>query len=57
MRRDCSTARCGRPGGCLHRMARRIVLHVGLMKSGTTYVQRRLGENASALGEQDVVPR
>ncbi|MFL6003092.1 MAG: hypothetical protein ACJ72P_09815, partial [Nocardioides sp.] len=34
---------------------RTVVLHVGLMKSGTTFVQKSLFENKQALGEQGVL--
>lgn len=36
-------------------MAKRVVLHVGLMKSGTTYVQGILGANRTALGDAGVL--
>lgn len=35
-------------------MARRVIWHVGLMKSGTTFVQGRLGANHGALVEHEV---
>ncbi len=34
-------------------MAERVVLHVGCMKSGTSFIQRTLGENRVALADQD----
>lgn len=36
-------------------MARRVVLHVGLMKSGTSYIQHRLGHNRAQLSEHGVL--
>ncbi|WP_126688253.1 hypothetical protein [Nocardioides ferulae] len=36
-------------------MAERVVLHVGLMKSGTTFIQGRLGANRDLLAEQGVL--
>jgi hypothetical protein len=36
-------------------MASRVVLHIGAMKSGTTYLQHRLRENTDVLAEQDVL--
>lgn len=36
-------------------MASRVVLHVGLMKSGTSYLQRRLDANRTLLAERDVL--
>ena len=36
-------------------MADRVVLHVGTMKSGTTYIQSTLFENKAALAEQGVL--
>jgi hypothetical protein len=36
-------------------MARRVVLHVGAMKSGTSYLQRLLMENRELLGERGVL--
>lgn len=36
-------------------MADRVVLHVGLMKSGTTFVQGRLGANREVLAERGVL--
>ena len=36
-------------------MARRVVLHVGLMKSGTSYLQQRLFLNRGLLAEQGVL--
>ncbi|MCD4525376.1 hypothetical protein [Nocardioides sp. cx-173] len=36
-------------------MASRVVLHVGLMKSGTSYVQRRLEANRGLLAERGVL--
>jgi hypothetical protein len=36
-------------------MARRVVLHVGLMKSGTSYLQARLHANQSLLAARDVL--
>lgn len=36
-------------------MARRVVLHIGVMKSGTSYLQRRLSANAPALAEQGIL--
>lgn len=35
-------------------MAERVVLHVGLMKSGTTYIQHRLSANRPELARQDI---
>ncbi|WP_141014078.1 hypothetical protein [Nocardioides sambongensis] len=36
-------------------MARRLILHIGLMKSGTTYLQGKLVANRDRLLEQDVL--
>ncbi|MCR6031477.1 hypothetical protein GGQ22_08445 [Nocardioides sp. zg-579] len=36
-------------------MASRVVLHVGLMKSGTSYLQQRLGANRALLRERGVL--
>lgn len=36
-------------------MAQRVVLHVGLMKSGTTFLQGRLDDNRERLAEQGVL--
>jgi hypothetical protein len=36
-------------------MAQRVVLHIGLMKSGTTFLQGRLNANREQLAEQDVL--
>ena len=36
-------------------MARRVVLHVGAMKSGTSYLQRLVAENRDLLGERGVL--
>lgn len=36
-------------------MARRVVLHIGAMKSGTTYLQHRLLANTDVLAEQGVL--
>lgn len=36
-------------------MARRLVLHIGLMKSGTTFVQHVLAANSALLRERDVL--
>ncbi|MDN4162231.1 hypothetical protein [Nocardioides abyssi] len=36
-------------------MASRVVLHVGLMKSGTSYLQQRLGANRTLLRERGVL--
>ena len=33
-------------------MAQRVVLHVGTMKSGTSFIQNVLGENKAALAER-----
>ena len=39
-------------------MAERVVLHIGAMKSGTTYIQDRLNANAEALARHGIlVPR
>lgn len=39
----------------LHPVAQRLVFHVGLMKSGTTFLQGRLDANRSALAAQGVL--
>ncbi|MGC4111225.1 MAG: hypothetical protein QM747_12535 [Nocardioides sp.] len=36
-------------------MAQRVVVHIGLMKSGTTFIQGRLGANRARLMEQGVL--
>jgi hypothetical protein len=36
-------------------MAQRVVIHIGLMKSGTTFLQGRLNANREQLAEQDVL--
>ena len=36
-------------------MAKRVVVHIGLMKSGTTFVQGRLGANRARLDAQGVL--
>jgi hypothetical protein len=36
-------------------MAQRVVIHIGLMKSGTTFLQGRLNENRDKLSEQGVL--
>jgi hypothetical protein len=36
-------------------MARRVVLHVGLMKSGTTFIQGRLNASRATLADQKVL--
>ena len=36
-------------------MAQRVVLHVGTMKSGTSFIQNVLGENKAALADQGVL--
>ena len=36
-------------------MAQRVVLHIGLMKSGTTFLQGRLDANREQLAEQDIL--
>lgn len=36
-------------------MAQRVVLHIGLMKSGTTFLQGRLGANRDRLAEQGIL--
>ncbi|HEY3528482.1 MAG TPA: hypothetical protein VGK78_04985 [Nocardioides sp.] len=36
-------------------MARRVIVHIGLMKSGTTFIQGRLGANRERLGAQGVL--
>jgi hypothetical protein len=36
-------------------MAQRVVFHIGLMKSGTTFIQGRLGANRARLAEQQVL--
>lgn len=36
-------------------MAQRVVVHIGLMKSGTTFIQGRLGANRARLGAQGVL--
>jgi hypothetical protein len=36
-------------------MAKRVVVHIGLMKSGTTFLQGRLNANRELLGEQGVL--
>jgi len=36
-------------------MAQRVVFHIGLMKSGTTFIQGRLNTNRERLGEQQVL--
>lgn len=36
-------------------MAERVIVHIGLMKSGTTFVQGRLGANRKRLAEQGVL--
>ena len=36
-------------------MAQRVIVHIGLMKSGTTFVQGRLGANRARLGHQGVL--
>lgn len=36
-------------------MAERVTLHVGTMKSGTTYLERRLEQNRGALAEQGIL--
>jgi hypothetical protein len=36
-------------------MAQRVVVHIGLMKSGTTFIQGRLGANRPRLAAQDVL--
>lgn len=36
-------------------MAQRVVFHIGLMKSGTTFIQGRLNTNRERLGEQRVL--
>jgi hypothetical protein len=36
-------------------MAQRVVVHIGLMKSGTTFIQGRLGTNRRVLRQQDVL--
>jgi hypothetical protein len=41
--------------GRLLRMARRVIVHIGLMKSGTTFVQGRLGANRRRLAGQGVL--
>lgn len=35
-------------------MASRVVLHIGMMKSGTTFIQQRLSANAAILDEQGI---
>ncbi len=35
-------------------MAQRVVMHVGLMKSGTSYIQERLFASQEQLAAQDV---
>ena len=34
--------------------SRKVTLHIGAMKTGTTYVQRMLGTNAKVLAEQGI---
>ena len=36
-------------------MAQRVVFHIGLMKSGTTFIQGRLNANRQRLAEQQVL--
>ena len=36
-------------------MAQRVVFHIGLMKSGTTFIQGRLNTNRERLAEQQVL--
>jgi hypothetical protein len=41
--------------GRLLAMAQRVIVHIGLMKSGTTFIQGRLGANRGRLAEQGVL--
>jgi hypothetical protein len=36
-------------------MAQRVIVHIGLMKSGTTFIQGRLGANRARLAAQGVL--
>ena len=36
-------------------MASRVILHIGLMKSGTTFLQGRLDANRQSLQEQGIL--
>lgn len=45
----------GPPAGRLLGMAQRVVVHIGLMKSGTTFIQGRLGANRDRLTAQGVL--
>lgn len=49
------TARSYGRGVSGHREASRVVLHVGLPKSGTTFLQHSLAENAEALSDRGVL--